>query len=239
VETLVIGLWRATGTTAAECRAALHDDWAPAALGVDGLLALTLNSRLSDQGVHTHEPDERGDVANADALIRLGLERAHDLDDVPVRDGLHALARRIDVWRVQTHVRLDSPVVPGAAPDGGVPEVVPEVVMVSFVTRLESLSHEQFVRHWTERHTPLALRHHIGMCGYRQHVVRRAYTPGGRSIDGIAELVFATRDDFDQRYYDSDAGKRVIREDVARFIQPGPTRLTTLMDTTTFRTETR
>ena len=48
--------------------------------------------------------------------------------------------------------------------------------------------------------------------------MRRAYTPGGRDIDGIAELHFATRDDFEQRFFDSDAGRAVIMEDVARFM---------------------
>jgi uncharacterized protein (TIGR02118 family) len=225
VETLVIALWRASGTTAPEIRAALLADWAPNALGTDAIQALTVHTQLADQGPHTHVPDARGDVPNADALIVLGLESAHDLDSVPERDALHALARRIEVWRVHTHAQLRGD------PDGS----LPEVTMVSFVPRRADLSHEQFVRHWTERHTPLALRHHVGLCGYRQHVVRRAFTPGGRDFDGVAELDFATRSDFAERFYDDAAGKAVIREDVARFIEPMPVRLTTLMDTTILR----
>ena len=54
------------------------------------------------------------------------------------------------------------------------------------------LTHEQFARHWTENHTPLALRHHVGLWNYTQNVVRRAFTPGGNPIDGVAELHFRT-----------------------------------------------
>jgi hypothetical protein len=43
-------------------------------------------------------------------------------------------------------------------------------------------------------------------------------TAGGAGIDGIAELRFRSRDDFEQRFYDSDAGRDIIRDDVARFI---------------------
>ena len=71
--------------------------------------------------------------------------------------------------------------------------------MVSFMRRAEGLSHGQFVRHWTEKHTPLARAHHVGSWNYTQNVVRRAYTPGGDAIDGIAELHFRTRADFEER----------------------------------------
>ena len=94
--------------------------------------------------------------------------------------------------------------------------------MVSFVTRAEQLSHEQFARHWTEVHAPLARRHHAGLVDYTQNVVRRAYTPGGRRVDGIAELTFASRADLDERFYGSEDGKRLIADDVARFIQRVP-----------------
>ena len=55
----------------------------------------------------------------------------------------------------------------------------PGVKIVSFMQRADDLSHEQFARHWTEHHTPLALQHHVGLWNYTQNVVRRAYTPGG------------------------------------------------------------
>jgi uncharacterized protein (TIGR02118 family) len=95
--------------------------------------------------------------------------------------------------------------------------------MVSFMRRAEGLTHQQFARHWTEQHTPLALRHHVGLWNYTQNVVRRAYTPGGGQIDGIAELHFRTREDFEERFFDSDDGRAVILADVKRFMgSPGP-----------------
>ena len=95
--------------------------------------------------------------------------------------------------------------------------------MVSFMERAEGLTHEQFARHWTERHTPLAVRHHVGLWNYTQSVVRRAYTPGGNAIDGIAELHFRSREDFADRFFDSDEGRAVIMADVKRFMtRPRP-----------------
>jgi hypothetical protein len=58
---------------------------------------------------------------------------------------------------------------------------------------------------------------------YTQNVIRRAYTPGGGTFDGIAELHFRTRDDFADRFFDSDEGRTVIVEDVERFMaRPRP-----------------
>lgn len=199
------------GITGSACHAALLDEWAPEVLGLDGVQALTVSVADVDQGRYTREPDANGLVPNADALIVLGLERAHDIDDLPARDLLHKVARRVDAWRVLTHVRKGE--LPPRSEDP-----TPGVKFVSFVQRAESLTHEQFVRHWSEQHAPIAIEHHVGMDRYVQHEVRRAYTPGGRTIDGIAELHFPTRADFDDRFYDSDDGRRVVGDDVARFI---------------------
>jgi len=211
VEQLAVGVWRAMGTTAPACHAALLDEWAPEVLALDGVGALTISVADIDQGRHAREPDAHGLTPNADALLVVGLERAHDLDDLPARDLLHKVARRVDVWRVLSYVRKGR--LPGVT--GG---PTPGITFVSFPQRAEGLTHEQFVRHWTECHAPLAVDHHIGMSRYVQHVVRRAYTPGGRTVDGIAELHFDTRDDFERRFYDSDEGRRLIRDDVAKFI---------------------
>jgi uncharacterized protein (TIGR02118 family) len=107
-------------------------------------------------------------------------------------------------------------------------EPAPGVKMVSFMRRADGLTHEQFVRHWTENHTPLARRHHLGLWNYTQNVVRRALTPGGAAIDGVAELHFRTREDYEERFFDSDEGRAVIMADVPRFMRP-PSRETALM----------
>ena len=93
---------------------------------------------------------------------------------------------------------------------------------LGILKKREDLTHEQFVRHWTEKHAPLACTHHVGLWNYTQNVVRRVYTPGGAAIDGVAELHFRSRESFDTEFYDSDDGRAAIRQDVKRFLaKPG------------------
>lgn len=211
-EHLLVALWRAAAVTPDQLATGIVDGWAPEALAGDTLESCTLSLAETDQGIYTRPAGADGLVPNCDALLALGLTRAHDLDDVPQRDALHGLARRMEVWRVD--VRRPK-VWDRTWPDG---EYAPGLKMVSFMARADGLTHEQFARHWTENHTPLALRHHVGLWNYTQNVVRRAYTPGGGAIDGIAELHFRTRSDFVDRYFDSDEGRAVILEDVKQFM---------------------
>ena len=96
------------------------------------------------------------------------------------------------------------------------------VAMVSLMRRRPGLSHTDFAEHWTRRHAPLALRRHAGLEDYRQYVVDETLTAETPEIDGIAMLGFVTRTDFDDRFFDSDAGRAEIMEDVARFMdRPG------------------
>jgi uncharacterized protein (TIGR02118 family) len=203
MEHLMIAVWRA----AAGDLGAMLDEWVAMARDETTVEALTISTAV-----------EGGD-SRCDALIALGLTRAHDLDDIPARDLLYKEAREVEVWRVEPHRPITS-----SEPT--------EIKRVSFVHRRDDLTHEQFVRHWTEVHAPLARVHHPGIADYTQNVVRRAYTPGGANIDGIAELRFRTRADLETRFYDSEAGKAIIRADVAEFI--GQSGLAT-----TFMTERR
>jgi len=211
-EHLLIAVWRGPGVSLDDVRSRLAEEWAPEALLVEGLESLSLSLAVDDQGRFTKEPDAHGFVPNVDGVLKVGLERAHDLDDIPARDLLHSFARRVEAWRVEVHRprQWDR-----TWPDG---EAAPGVRMVSFVRRAEGLTLQQFVRHWTQQHAPLALQHHAGLWDYTQNAVRRAYTPGGGQIDGIAELHFRTREDFEERFYDSDEGRRIIAEDVRLFI---------------------
>lgn len=228
-EHLLVAIWRAGPVGSETLAAQILDAWAPEALAAEPVVSCTVNLADADQGQYTREPDAAGVVPNCDALIALGLTRAHDIDDVPARDALHAVARRIDIWRVDPrHVITAERTVKDGEP-------TPGVKMVSFMRRAESLSHEQFVRHWTENHTPLALRHHIGLWNYTQNVVRRALTPGGDAIDGVAELHFRTRADFENKFFDSDEGRAVILADAKRFMMP-PSKETALMREIPLRT---
>lgn len=197
MEKLAIALWKATTTSNELCRSTLLDVWSRDCRETDAVEHLTINLADIDQGAFTGGPD---------ALLIIGRSEAHGLDDVPNRDTLHAIAQRLDIWRVITNEVLVDP------------DLVNCIKMVSLVQRAATITHAQFIRHWGEQHAPLALHHHVGLCGYLQHEVRKAYTPGGNGTDGIAELSFRTRADFDERMYDSDAGKTIIRDDVQRFI---------------------
>jgi len=211
-EHLLVALWRAPGVSPDDLAARIVEGWAPEVCGRDTVESCTLSLAEIDQGIYTHAADADGLVPNCDAVLALGLTRAHDLDDVPDRDAFHSLARRMEVWRVDVRRPLTWD---RDWPDG---EFAPGIKMVSFMARADGMTHEQFARHWTERHTPLALRHHVGLWNYTQNVVRRSYTPGGGAIDGIAELHFRTRGEFVDRFFDSDRGRAVILEDVKRFM---------------------
>jgi uncharacterized protein (TIGR02118 family) len=94
----------------------------------------------------------------------------------------------------------------------------PAVARISFVRRARGLSREEFAHHWTQVHAPLARTHHPSICRYVQNVVVHTLAPGTPDIDGIAELGFASLDDFRERMYDSPAGKETIAADVREFI---------------------
>jgi uncharacterized protein (TIGR02118 family) len=200
VEHLLIALWR---TPEANVESLL-DSWIPVALRDPGVEACTISFADPDQGPFAGPP--------CDALIELGLTRAQDLDDLPSRHELYAIAREVNVFRVDPNYVVTWE---RTWPDG---EYAPGVKYVSFVRRAEALSHQQFARHWAEVHAPIALEHHVGLADYTQNVVRATYTPGGAGIDGVAELRFRTRADFADRFYDSDEGKAIIRADVKTFI---------------------
>lgn len=103
---------------------------------------------------------------------------------------------------VDSTIQLDGP----AAEEGP--------IMFVFFGRRRDLSIGEFRAHWHDVHAPLALRHHIGMSRYVQHVVVEA---ADESVDGIAELHFPSVRDLSDRFYDSDEGVRAIATDVARF----------------------
>ena len=91
---------------------------------------------------------------------------------------------------------------------------------IALVPRIASLTRDEFAAHWTDVHGPIAARHHPGIARYVQNVVKCAHTPGSPDWDGIAELHFVRTEDFTERMYDSDEGRRIVREDVTRFIDP-------------------
>lgn len=94
----------------------------------------------------------------------------------------------------------------------------PGVEQISFVRRIPDLTRARFAAHWSERHARLVPRHHPGVARYVQNVVVEPLTEGAPEIDGIAQLYFRTALDMRERFYDSEEGRRIVGEDVARFI---------------------
>jgi uncharacterized protein (TIGR02118 family) len=172
--------------------------WAPDEAAIAALGAVDVRRALADQGRYAGS-------ATFDVLV-------HGDDDPP--GGLAAAGSR--VWAAEVDTER--------------PRVGPEecsVTMVALLRRAPRLTAAEFAEHWRRRHTPLALRHHEGLSDYAQHVVVRELVPmesaQADQIDGVAELGFVTRADFETRFYDSDAGRKAIGEDVRRFMAgPGP-----------------
>jgi hypothetical protein len=94
----------------------------------------------------------------------------------------------------------------------------PGVFIVSTVRRSANLTHEAFDAHWLNEHGLLALRHHIGMCEYRQTLIEQKLLSESPSIDGIAQLGFPTPEDLEHGLFDSREGQRSIARDLERFL---------------------
>ena len=90
------------------------------------------------------------------------------------------------------------------------------IVLTYLVKRRTDLSFAAFEAHYRERHAPLARVHHPGIARYAQNYLE----PSGadRHIDAISELWFRSEDDARARFYRDDESRRVIGEDVRRFI---------------------
>lgn len=79
------------------------------------------------------------------------------------------------------------------------------------LTRRDDMSHGEFVEWWLHEHVPLA----SGLPGVRKvilNVVDEGYDEAG--IDGVSELWFDTREDFDAAYA-SDIGKSTAADSLA------------------------
>jgi uncharacterized protein (TIGR02118 family) len=94
----------------------------------------------------------------------------------------------------------------------------PGLVFVATAVRKPSLDAAAFDAHWRDRHAPLALAHHAGMCGYEQLPVTRLLTASAVPIDGLALLHFPDADAFRERFYDSSAGRDAILSDTQQFL---------------------
>lgn len=89
--------------------------------------------------------------------------------------------------------------------------------LIVFCRRRDELTHEEYAEMVLRDHVPIALRHHPALQAYVVNIVD--HVPRGEpDFDSIAELTFASIDDFHHRLYDSPAGEEIVRADVARFL---------------------
>ena len=88
------------------------------------------------------------------------------------------------------------------------------IVLTYLVKRRPDLSFADFETHYREKHAPLARIHHPGIARYVQNFL----PPGEGLVDAISELWFASESDARTRFYRDDESRRVIGEDVQRFI---------------------
>ena len=89
------------------------------------------------------------------------------------------------------------------------------VVAVFGLHREPSLTHREADEHWRDIHAPLALRHHPGMCDYRQCSVVSVLR--GPRYDGFALCKFASERDLKERFFDDARGREIILADIAKF----------------------
>jgi hypothetical protein len=96
------------------------------------------------------------------------------------------------------------------------PTPPPERCIASFaMVRHPDLSHRRSDSHWRDTHGPLAVASHSAMCDYTQ--LSTVATLSGTPLDGIALCAFENRSDLSTKFFNDDAAKRAISEDVAKF----------------------
>src|SRR5262245_10586004 len=91
------------------------------------------------------------------------------------------------------------------------------VKLVFLCRRRTDVTREEYVDRLLGGHVPIALRHHPTMRKYVVNVVE-GHRAGAEELDSIGELSFDTIDDFRERLYDSDEGRRIVEHDVAGFL---------------------
>lgn len=101
-------------------------------------------------------------------------------------------------------------------PDG---ERSPGVKMVYPVQRAPDITHEQFAKHWVEKHVPIVLRYMNGISRYVTNNVIRRIGPGPE-VDGFVELHYMDPAAMEGPRYNAPEADAIMAADVAQFIVP-------------------
>jgi hypothetical protein len=183
-------------------------------------LVLNLNARAEDRF------DPIDPLTKADAVAEMWFATHDDFADLSRRYASAEGRAALDAdWREiagKAHGYRTSERVQRAhegAPAPGEPS--PGSKLIAGLRRAPALSHEQFLDHWLHTHVPLALRHVLGMGAYVTNEVTAPITPGSPDLDGIVEVLYTGK-----REFDSPEGESIMRADTAKFLQPpSPMRL--------------
>lgn len=197
-----------------------HDRYAELLLGGHVPIALRHHPAMRKYVVNIVETSPPG-WPELDSIGELSFDSLEDyrerLYDSPageaiVRSDVAGFMGGADAYLVIEHVQLapPGPPTPGRRSPG--------VKLVCPLVRRAGMTHEEFVAHWLGRHVPIARAHHPGLVRYVTNVVDARLSATGEPWDGIAELSFASESDARERMFDSPAGERAIRDDIARFI---------------------
>lgn len=163
---------------------ALHrDDAGPVLLGE------AFRSRLAEAGVRRVQVN-LDDADVADAPLRFGpgtpitavVAVWTDADVAGATETIRAVDPTADGWRVEER----RPIEPPDVPDG---ERADALANIAFLRRPASMSPEDWLDDWLERHTPVAIETQ-GTFGYVQNPVVEALTPGAPEVAGIVEELF-------------------------------------------------
>jgi uncharacterized protein (TIGR02118 family) len=161
----------------------------------------------------------RGQAPPLDSVGILGFDSMADyrerLYDSPagrrrIADDVAAFLAGADAYRTAEVVQRAPAGLPAIGP-------TPGVKLLVALRRGPEQSHDAFVRHWLERHAPLALEHH-DVVRYTTNVVEERLSPDAPDYDGFAELVFPTPDALETRLYRSSEGKAEVERDLGRFL---------------------
>ena len=165
-------------------------------LGSDVDAAKDLAVRLGGKAYQNH-PSER-DTRPYSAMLRV------ETDDIEAVTAVSDVALYVCFSRV-----IKAPV----------QEPTAERSIATFgMMRHPDKSHRECDDYWRDNHGPLAIEMHAAMCDYSQLSVLS--TIHGMPLDGIAMCAFSTREDLSKKFFNDDAAKAAIIEDVGNFSNP-------------------
>ncbi|MGB2693701.1 MAG: EthD domain-containing protein [Dehalococcoidia bacterium] len=224
MEKLIFFYHRADGLDREEFQRRYLDEHAPLVLEhCPRLRRYVVN--VFDTGKERSEPFEPdGTPLSVDVAVELWYDRMEHYADRSQRydspEGAAAVDRsRAELVGASMGYHVDERVQRDNERGWAVGARSPGEKLVAPLRRRADLTHDQFVEHWVHTHSPLALKHVLGMWRYVTNVVIEPVTAGAPETDGIVEVHY-----MDERSFDSPEGQAIMEVDVAQFLQT-PSRL--------------